>query len=84
MNQEQLKQSLVQLGNDPKIQAVGATWTTSWGVVTVLNLIPDILGVVATIMGIVFTWVMIRKGRLDAKKIKLEINMMKEARNKGR
>ena len=74
----EMKDSLVQLSNNPKVQAFGATFTTASGMGTVLNYLPDALGVVATMTGIMFTWVMIRKGRLDAKKIRLEIKLMKK------
>lgn len=76
----EMKESLVQLSNNPKIQAAGATFTTASGMGTFLNYLPDVLGVVATMTGIMFTWVMIRKGRLDAEKIRLEINLMEKER----
>ena len=75
-----IKENLSQLSDNPKIQAAGATFTTASGLGTVLNYLPDFLGIVATMTGIMFTWVMIRKGRLDARKIKLEIKLMKQER----
>ena len=76
----EIKESLSQLSDNPKIQAAGAAFTTASGLGTVLNYLPDFLGIVATMTGILFTWVMIRKGRLDARKIKLEIKLMKQER----
>lgn len=78
MIREELKQNMVQLIDNPKVQAAGATFTTTSGMLTVLNYIPNVLGILATTAGLILTWVMIRKGRLDAKKIKLEIKLMEK------
>jgi hypothetical protein len=73
-----LKQSIVELSDNPKIQAAGATFATASGMGTYLDYIPDMLGIIATTTGIILTWVMIRKGRLDAKKIRMEIKLMEK------
>ena len=63
---------------NPKAQVVGATWTTGFGLGTMLNYIPDILGVIATLMGLALTGVMISKGLIDRKKSKLEVKIMEK------
>jgi hypothetical protein len=73
-----LKQSVEQLTDSQTGQGLAATFTTISGVGTVLNYLPALLGMAATMMGIMLTWVMINKGRLGAKKIKLEIALMKK------
>ncbi len=74
----QIKQNMIQLSDNPKIQGAGATFTTTSGMLTVLEIIPGALGVVATMMGMILTWVMISKVRLDKKKRKLEIRLMEK------
>ena len=61
--QEQVKM----LADNPKIQAAGATFTTLSGIGTIAGYLSPILAVVATTIGIVFTWVMINKGRAGKK-----------------
>ena len=56
-----------------KAQALGATFTTMAGVTTILDYLPDMLGVIATLSGITLTWLMICKSRLEIKRIKAEI-----------
>ena len=56
-----------------KAQALASTFTTAAGVGTVLDYLPDMLGIIATLSGITLTWIMICKSRLDIKRIKLEI-----------
>ena len=56
-----------------KAEALASTFTTAAGMATFLEYIPGVLGVVATLSGITLTWVMICKGRLEMKRIKLAI-----------
>jgi len=56
-----------------KSEALASTFTTLAGVATLLEFIPVMLGVVATLSGIILTWIMICKGRLEMKRIKIEI-----------
>ncbi len=56
-----------------KAQALASTFTTAAGLGTVLDYLPDALGVFATMSGITLTWVMICKVRLDIKKVKASI-----------
>lgn len=56
-----------------KAQALASTFTTAAGVGTVLDYLPDMLGIIATISGITLTWIMICKSRLEIRKIKAEI-----------
>ena len=61
-----------------KVQAAAATLTTGFGLGTFFDYFPDVIGVVATLSGITLTWVMICKGRLGAKRNKLEIQVLEE------
>ncbi|MCK5615755.1 hypothetical protein KAR91_78555 [Candidatus Pacearchaeota archaeon] len=68
---------------NPKGQHFWATFTTMSGMGTVMDWIPDIPGMIASVLGITLTWIMIRKGmadrrncRLDSKKKELEIEIL--------
>ena len=61
-----------------KTQALASTFTTAAGIGTILDYLPDMLGVIATMSGITLTWIMICKSRLDIKRIKLEIENKEE------
>lgn len=78
MAQSQIKHSLAQLSEHPKIQTAAATFTTASGVLTVLQIIPIILGCIATIMGMILTYYMISNVKLDRKKRKREIKIMEK------
>ena len=72
-----MKQSIIDhaatITESGKAQALASTFTTAAGIGTVLDYLPNMLGVIATISGITLTWIMICKSRLDIKRIKLEI-----------
>lgn len=74
---DKVKASIIQhaqaITESGKTQALGATFTTMAGVSTVLDYLPDVLGIIATLSGISLTWLMIYKSRLDIKRIKIEI-----------
>ena len=78
MYKEELRQTMVQVAQNPNAQAAGATFTTTSGMLTYLGWLPPVLGVLATVMGMILTWFMISKVRLDKKKSKLEIKIMKK------
>ena len=61
-----------------KVQAIAATVTTGFGLGTILDYLPDALGVVGTMSGIMLTWVMICKLMLD---IKLKKKTVKEGKD---
>jgi len=80
-----MKQELIQLAENPKIQGVVATYTTMSGVMTVLGYLPPILGSFGAFAGLVLTWVMICKGmggvklnKLEAKRKQLEIRVLEK------
>jgi hypothetical protein len=68
---------------DIRAQAVAATSTTAAGLGTFFDYLPDALGVIATLSGITLTWVMIYKGRLGAKKNRLEIEVLEKQLEKS-
>ena len=61
-----------------KAAASISTATTAAGLGTVLNYIPDVLGSVATMAGIMLSWFLIRKVRMETRKIKLEMEVLRE------
>lgn len=71
---EQHVQSVVE---NTKVAASISTATTAAGLGTVLNYLPDVLGSVATMAGILLSWFLIRKVRMETKKIKLEMEVLR-------
>lgn len=63
-----------------KVAATVATGTTASGVSSLLDIIPDDIGKLATLVGIALSMVLIyfhiRKGRLEKKKLELEIRKL--------
>ena len=73
-NVEQHVQNVVE---NTKVIGTVSTATTAAGLGTVLNYIPDILGSVATMAGILLSWFLIRKVRMETAKIKLEMDALR-------
>ena len=73
-----IAQHAITITENGKAQALASTFTTAAGIGTILDYLPDMLGIIATISGITLTWIMICKGRLDIKRIKAEIEESKE------
>ncbi len=77
-----VKEGLQQLASNPKIASVVSTATTGTGVGTFLDLIPNDIGKLATLVGIILSSVLIythwRKGRIEYKKTQLEIAILME------
>lgn len=74
------KQTVVNIVNDPITAKVVAASTISSGAMSMLDLIPDNIGKLATLIGIILSVVLIlvhlgniKKLRLEAKKLELEI-----------
>ena len=67
---------------DVKTAIVVAAGSVSSGLGTVFNLIPDDIGNLATLTGIILSSVLIythwRKGRIEYEKTRLEIELMKK------
>ena len=61
--------------------AVVAATTTGLGLGTFFNYLPSVLGIIATMSGIILTWVMIGKGRLNIQKVKLENERLRKELN---
>ncbi len=76
------KEGLAELAQNPKVASVVSTVTTGTGLGTFLDLIPNDIGKLATLVGIVLSSVLIythwRKGRIEYKKTQLEILILKE------
>lgn len=77
-----VKEGLQQLASDPKVASAISTITTGTGVGTFLDLIPNDIGKLATLVGIILSSVLIythwRKGRIEYKKTQLEITILME------
>lgn len=69
------------LVNDVRIGAFISTTTTGSGLGVILDLIPDEIGKLATVVGIVLSVVLIfvhlRKGYIEHKKTMLEVEILK-------
>ena len=74
-NIEQHVQSVVE---NTKVVGTVSTVTTAAGLGTVLNYLPDVLGSVATMAGIMLSWFLIRKVRMETRKIKLEMDVLRD------
>lgn len=77
-----VKEGLQELAGNARIASAVSTATTGTGLGTFLDLIPNEIGKLATLIGIVLSLVLIythwRKGRIEYKKIQLEILILKE------
>lgn len=77
-----VKEGLSELAQNPKIATLVSTVTTGTGLGTFLDVIPNDIGKLATLVGIVLSSVLIythwRKGRIEYEKIQLEILALKE------
>ncbi len=69
-----------------KIAATVATGTTASGLSSLLEIIPDDIGKLATVVGIALSLVLIyfhiRKGRLEKRKLELEVRELERKSNK--
>lgn len=76
-----VKDLVQQAATSPKTAGVVSGLTTGTGLGTVLDYIPDDIGKLATLVGIVLSIVLIRnhwrKGRAETEKIQLEINALR-------
>lgn len=65
---------------DAKVAGATAAATTGTGLATILEMIPNDIGKLATLVGIILSIVLIythwRKGRIEYKKIQLEIAIL--------
>lgn len=76
------KDGLAELAQNPKVASAVSTLTTGTGLGTFLDVIPNDIGKLATLVGIVLSTVLIythwRKGRIEYEKTQLEILVLKE------
>ena len=77
-----VKEVVQELVMNPKTAHVTATITAGTGLGTILDLIPNDIGKLATVVGIVLSIVLIRnhwrKGRVEYTKIQLENQLMRQ------
>ena len=76
-----LSEGVTMIASDPSVGGVVAAVTTTSGLGLVLNYIPDDIGKLATLVGIILSTVLIRnhlrKGQADLEKTQLEINALR-------
>ena len=76
------KEVLHELVQNPKVAWSMSTLTTGSGLGTILDAIPNDIGKLATVVGIILSSVLIythsRKGRIEYEKTQLEILVLKE------
>ncbi len=76
------KEVLKEIANNPKVASGVSAMTTGTGLGTILEWIPDDIGKLATLVGIILSCVLIythwRKGRIEYSKTKLEILILQE------
>lgn len=69
-----------EMASNAKVAGVVASSTMGTGIGTILDLIPDDIGKLATLVGIILSSVLIythwRKGRIEYKKTQLEIKIL--------
>ena len=77
-----VKEVVQHVAQDPKVASGVSAITTGAGLGTILDWIPNDIGKLATLVGIVLSlvliWVHGRKGRLEHKKIQLEIALLEK------
>lgn len=75
-----IKHITQELASNPKIASTVAGSTVGTGLGTILELIPDDIGKLATVVGIILSSVLIythlRKGRIEYQKTKLELEIL--------
>ncbi len=82
-----IKEGLIDLAQNPKVASIVSTATTGTGIGTFLDLIPNDIGKLATLVGILLSCVLIythlRKGRIEYKKTQLEIELLKSEKKES-
>ncbi len=78
-----LKETAGQIVHNPKIAAGVASVTTGTGAGTIFDLIPDDIGKLATLVGIVLSFILIRIHLVSLKKANLELKLLKEKATKS-
>ena len=73
-----VREELVQLSHNPKIASGVSALTTGTGVGTFLDYIPNDIGKLATLVGIVLSIILIRVHLLGLKKTQLEVEILKQ------
>ena len=74
---QNIEQHVASVVENTKVVGTVSTATTAAGLGTVLNYLPDVLGSAATMAGIMLSWFLIRKVRMETKKIKLEMDVLR-------
>lgn len=70
--------NILNVSENPKVAAAVSAVTTVAGVGALLDYLPDLLGCIGLVVGILLTGVLIKRGRLESKKIQLEIDLLKD------
>jgi hypothetical protein len=70
------KEQIIQAASSPKLAATVSAATTSTGMATVLEWIPDDIGKLATLVGIVLSLLLIYSHSLTIRKSRIELRRM--------
>lgn len=73
-----IKDGLQQLAENPKVASGAAAMTTGTGIGTFLDWIPNDIGKLATLVGIILSVVLIRVHLTNLKKAQLELQIMRD------
>ncbi len=79
-----IKQVVTDIVTSPKVGIATGGATATSGVWTLLEWIPTDIGKLATLVGIVLTVILIRVHYLNMKKAAIELEMLKEERDRKR
>lgn len=74
------KEIIQQLAESPKVAAIVSAATTTTGAGTIFDIIPDDIGKLATLAGIILTVILIRVHLLSLEKTKMEVEKMRNER----
>jgi hypothetical protein len=74
------KEIIHQLVESPKVAAIVSAATTTTGAGTIFDIIPDDIGKLATLVGIILTIILIRVHLLSLEKTKMEVEKMRNDR----
>jgi hypothetical protein len=73
-----IKQEAIQLAQNPKIASGVSALTTGTGVGTFLDWIPNDIGKLATLVGILLSVILIRVHLMSMKKTQLEVDILRQ------
>lgn len=77
-----VRETVEQIAHNPKVAGLVGTATTGTGMGTIFDIIPDDIGKLATVVGIILSCILIRTHWTNMKKANLELEMLREEKKK--